>query len=132
VWLSIVDPLYDENGNLVLAADANPQAFFERACDEMNVGEERSGYPAKHWFVGTYDFGRDGSFTTKALSDAQRGVANGRPGSVGHYWFQHDYFSHVGVLGSGTDGREGAWLVGDWYKPVCAGFDGRWVQLFPD
>ena len=132
VWISIVDPLHDENGNVLLAADASPQPFLERACDELNVGEKRSGYPQKHWFMGTYDFGRDGSFTGSALDDPQRGTANGRPGSVGKYWHQHDYFSHTGVLGSGTNGREGKWLVGDWYKPACAGFDGRWAQLFPD
>ena len=132
VWIALVDPLRDDNGNVVIAPETSPQPFLERACDEMNVGEARSGYPNKHWFMGTYDFGRDGSFTKKGFDDPQRGAANGRPGSVGKYWYQHDYFSHVGLLGPGTTGREGAWLAGDWYKPACAGFDGRWVQLFAD
>ena len=47
---------------------------------------------------------------------------------------KHDYFAHTGVESSGSDGDDevGQWLCGGWHRASSGGFDGRWVQLFPD
>jgi hypothetical protein len=63
-----------------------------------------------------------------------RGLANGRIDSHGSYWYQHDYFAHTGAeaSGEGGDAEQGHWLCLGWHLEASGGFDGRWVQLFPD
>ena len=116
---------------------------------DIEGSDTRDGYPAKHWFWGTFkvdlnasDFGgSSGSFTAEALANTvvdgaglTRTAANGQPASAGSYFWQHDYFVHdssIAYTGDGSPSR-GRWLVGDWYTPAKGGFDGRFVQLFDD
>nr|BDT37574.1 hypothetical protein MFMH1_72430 [Myxococcus sp. MH1] len=126
---------------------AGMQRFFPKTRDVEN-DDDREGYIAKKWFVGTYemndsasDFGGGGSnafhdnayASTAVDSRGQtRASASGYTTSPSSFWWQHDYFVHAGFTDS-TDGVEqGFWLPGAWYLPANGGFDGRWVQLFDD
>ncbi|GEN07209.1 hypothetical protein SAMN05443572_104166 [Myxococcus fulvus] len=126
---------------------AGMQRFFPKTRDVEN-DDDREGYIAKKWFVGTYemndsasDFGGGGSnaFHDNAYASTAvdsrgrtRASASGYTTSPSSFWWQHDYFVHAGFTDS-TDGVEqGFWLPGAWYLPANGGFDGRWVQLFDD
>ncbi|MCE9673215.1 hypothetical protein LY474_35950 [Myxococcus stipitatus] len=123
------------------------QRFFPQTRDIENE-DEREGYIAKKWLLGTFelnesasDFGGGGSnaFHDNAWASTvvdsrgrTRASASGYPTSASAFWWQHDYFVHSGLSDS-TDGVEqGFWLPGAWYRPESGGFDGRWVQLFDD
>ncbi len=134
-------PIRGEDGAELVPAGR--QAFFAGAVDVEDRRERRSGYPRKHWFWGTYKTGRRGAFTSKAFASglpagsggrsALRGEASGHPEAHGRYWWQHDYFLHDGRAGDASAaGESGYWLPGAWYSAAQGGFDGRWVQLFPD
>ncbi|WP_224241143.1 hypothetical protein [Hyalangium gracile] len=151
-WLStdprdffLESPVLDEAGQ----AEVSPgmQRFFAVTRDIENE-DEREGYLHKKWFFGTYELNSSASDTggggssvfhdrswagTVADSRGQtRASASGYPSSLSTWWWQHDYFVHSGTVDS-TDGVEaGFWLPGQWYHPANGGFDGRWVQLFPD
>lgn len=102
--------------------------FLSTALDVENAGEDREGYPDKHWFWGAYLYGREGSF----LDEWRRGL----PGGVLR---QHDYFAHDGRRSTGRgaaseQGVAGRWLLerDGWHEAAKGGFDGRWTQLFQD
>lgn len=128
-------PILSEAGRELVPAGR--QRFYAGARDTEDAGERRKGYIGKHWFWGTYLLGWAGSFKAQAYRYgapwAGRGRASGRPDAHDEYWWQHDYFAHDGTAGIGTLANEqGEWLAGDWYTAAAGGFDGRWVQLFPD
>lgn len=133
--IELESPILSEAGTVLVPAGR--QKFFADARDIEDDDEHRGGYLKKHWFWGTYLLGRAGSFKNKAFHGggpgAGRGLASGRPEALGSYWWQHDYFAHDGREGDGTvTGERGEWLPGAWYSAAKGGFDGRWVQLFPD
>ncbi|NTX34142.1 hypothetical protein HUA74_33935 [Myxococcus sp. CA051A] len=126
---------------------AGMQRFFPQTRDIENE-DDREGYIAKKWLLGTFelndsasDFGGGGSNAfhdnayASSVADSRgqtRASASGYGTSPGSFWWQHDYFVHTGFTDS-TDGVEhGFWLPGAWYSPTSGGFDGRWVQLFED
>ncbi len=131
------------------AAEVTPgmNRFFPQTRDIENE-DEREGYIAKKWFLGTYELnasasdtggGGSGAFHDNAWASTMpdsrgqtRASASGYTSSPNSFWWQHDYFVHTGTVDS-TDGVEaGFWLPGPWYLPAQGGFDGRWVQLFDD
>jgi len=61
-----------------------------------------------------------------------RASANGDPASASTYWNQHDYFVHSGTIDSRSGFEHGFYLTNGWATPARGGFDGRWVNLFPD
>ncbi len=133
--IELESPILSEHGTSLVPAGR--QTFFANSYDIEDDGEHRNGYLAKHWFWGTYLFGRTGSFTRLAFDyggpNAGRGAASGRTDGHGSYWWQHDYFAHSGERGDGTiEDERGEWLPGAWYTAAKGGFDGRWVQLFAD
>jgi len=137
VEILLDDPLRDESG--AIQVQAGERTFLARSIDDRNLLlEDRDGYPRKHWFWGAYLFNKEGNFRGKAYRDGTpngtRGLANGRIDSHGSYWYQHDYFAHTGVeaSGEGGDAEQGHWLCLGWHLEASGGFDGRWVQLFPD
>ena len=91
------------------------QKFLRSSKDSTRDGQ-RQGYPQKHWFWGTYLWGKKGNWIDEAYK-ARKEV-----------WAQHDYFAHVG----GTHLDPGGWLPQGWHLAENGGFDGRWVSLFPD
>ncbi len=91
------------------------QKFLGRSLDRDDQGK-RKGYPEKHWFWGTYFWGKDKSFTDKAYKDRNQ------------VWRQHDYFAHLG----GESFDPGGWLPHGWHLEKNGGFDGRWIPLFSD
>lgn len=113
---------------------AGLQTFRAGAVDDEDDGEDRKGYPRKHWFWGAYEIGSK-SFYSKAFDEgAPRGgriAANGDPASLEAYFHQHDYFAHEGSRdGGGVEDERGRWLPSGWHTAAGGGFDGRWVQLF--
>ena len=98
-------------------------SFYKRSRDGKDKGK-RSGYPQKHWFWGTYYWGHKGSWTREAYHNR------------GNVWRQYDYFAHDGGKNIGRvllpEMEKGRWLPEGWHKAENGGFDGRWVQLFPD
>lgn len=107
---------------------AGMQTFYARSKDLEDDDEDRRGYPLKSWFWGAYKIGEDkGSMVSASRRDPDRGRANGDPESVeNEYWYQHDFFVHDGPRGVGR------WLERGWHRRENGGFDGRWVQLFPN
>jgi len=136
VTILLDDPLADESG--VPQVEAGERDFLARSIDDANPCDDRKGYPRKHWFWGAYLFNKEGNFRSEAYEDGApngtRGLANGRIDSHGSYWYQHDYFAHTGAeaSGEGGDAEQGHWLCLGWHLATSGGFDGRWVQLFPD
>ncbi len=120
--------------------------FFREAKIFYRPNEpNRKGYPNKHWFWGAYDFGKKGKVRKNAFKkgspNSSRGAASGWGKQAhGKFWWQHDYFAHDGRLKrdkkfdgeSAAERQRGRWLKGEWYLDAVGGFDGRWVQLFPD
>ncbi|KFE70426.1 hypothetical protein [Hyalangium minutum] len=151
-WLStdyrdfyLESPIVNEAGQ----AEVSPgmQRFYTATRDIENE-DDRDGIIAKKWLVGTYELNANASDSSTAdyndfhanawastVADSRgrtRASASGYPTSPNSFWWQHDYFVHSGTVDS-TDGVEvGFWLPGAWYLPASGGFDGRWVQLFPD
>ncbi len=140
----------DENGRIVVPR--GKQTFYRDSLDDDDSDGkgESQGYPKKHWFWGAYYFGSEGNFMTEARDDGTAGSdgvlrreangfadSHGDPG-VPEYMWQHDYFAHDGEPADPIpnppfyEPEVGGWLAGDWYKEANGGFDGRWVQLFPD
>lgn len=121
--VNMVTPLVSETGTTEVSTGV--KTFYYTALDTQDPDEDRNGYIRKHWFWGVYIYGTDGdSFYSELGSEP---------------WYQHLYFAHNGTQGDGSVGDElenrgiflgkGAyenWNTGD------GGFDGRWVQLFPD
>ncbi len=152
-WLSsrainimLESPIQSEAGATELPAGL--QSLFVNTFD-IEGSDTRDGYPAKHWFWGTFmtslnasDFGgSSGSFTDAAFANTvvdgagvTRTAANGLPTSAGAFFWQHDYFVHDSSIAYYGDGgsAQGRWLVGNWYRADQGGFDGRFVQLFDD
>ena len=91
------------------------QKFLGGSLDGDDQGE-RKGYPEKHWFWGTYFWGKDKNFTDEAYDDRNQ------------VWPQHDYFAHIG----GQSFDPGGWLPEGWHLAENGGFDGRWTPLFSD
>jgi hypothetical protein len=136
VTILLDDPLADESG--VPQVPAGEHDFLAGSVDEDNPWEDRKGYPQKHWFWGAYLYDEEGNFLSDAYQrgtpNGTRGLANGRADSHGRFWYQHDYFAHTGAEanGAGGDAQQGRWLCRGWHLETSGGFDGRWVQLFPD
>jgi len=133
--IKLESPILSEDGTELVPTGL--QRFFFRSIDSQDAGESRGGYPDKHWFWGAYLWGQVGNFVFDAYEFGdpfgERGLASGHLDSHGNYWWQHDYFAHVGVHGDGSaDGEQGEWLFGAWYTEAEGGFDGRWVQRFPN
>ncbi len=129
-------PIRNENGTV--EQEAGWHDFYYFAIDDEDPGEDREGYPYKGWFWGAYDWGGHRStklkaFTgnTLAFQGGTRGSASGRLDSHRSYWWQHDYFAHIGRRGP-ENFQYGRWLALEWYAEEEGGFDGRWVQLFED
>lgn len=121
----IFTPIRDEFGNIEIPA--GHRVLYERSIDILG-GEERGGYPGKHWFWGTYRF--------NCLRNDDGGWF-GEWKQTQSFLNQHEYFVHTGAKGCGAvDGSisEGHWLTTDssWYLESKGGFDGRWAQLFLD
>jgi hypothetical protein len=77
------------------------------------------------------------AFAGTAFVDPSTGIASKRPCAAGYnaYFCQHDYYAHSGQSGSSSNGtlyEYGRWLPNGWHLAASGGFDGRWVQLFPD
>ncbi len=117
-------PILGESGDVEVAAGL--QKFYTRSLDDIRGDGKggRFGYPIKSWFWGVYKYGGSGKFRDDAFGSILRTRANLDEGSLGSYWKQHDYFAH-----DGSGKKDGHWLPYEWQ---VFGFDGRWVQLFPN
>ena len=91
------------------------QKFLTKSQD-INGEGVRQGYPQKHWFWGTYFWGKKGNWVDKAYKKRKK------------VWPQHDYYAHTG----GRHHDPGGWLPKGWHLAENGGFDGRWISLFPD
>jgi hypothetical protein len=147
VNILLESPIINENGQAEVSAGL--QRFFVEAYDssQSDGTDERTGYPDKSWFFGTYSIERDPDLDHGSSDDFKtpsyvygsldyrgqtRGSASGYPNSHNAFWWQHDYFVHFGDVDTASDREAGFWLLGAWYQPANGGFDGRWVQLFDD
>ncbi|QRO01410.1 hypothetical protein JRI60_21515 [Archangium violaceum] len=151
-WLStspidfyLESPVVNEAGQAEVSAGM--QRFFPQTRDIENE-DEREGYPAKKWLLGTFELnasasdtggGGSGAFHDNAWASTgvdsrgqTRASASGYTTSPGSFWWQHDYFVHSGTVDSTEGVEQGFWLPGAWYLTQNGGFDGRWVQLFDD
>ena len=121
--VNMVTPVTDENGTLEVSTGVT--TFYYTALDTQDPDEDRKGYIRKHWFWGVYIYGTEGDNFYSELGPEP--------------WFQHLYFAHNGTRGDGSvedelenrgiflgKGEYANWNTSD------GGFDGRWVQLFPD
>ncbi len=150
-WLSdttvdmlLESPITNEAGQSEVSSGM--QLFYATSRDSgsSDLTDGREGYPDKSWLFGSYSAElnrdcRDDAAGFPAYSGSgvdtygrSRGAASGYYNSHGAYWWQHDFFSHSGVIDSLTSREGGTWLVGTWYTAANGGFDGRWVQLFDD
>jgi hypothetical protein len=136
IWLD--QPIKSEAGvELVPASSECNRAvtFYGFSRDTTDPSDGAQGYPNKHWFWGAYVMGdeqrADEVFDGQALVAASTGNTQKRNCSQGYrqYWCQHDYYAHTGSTQSATHGR---WLPVGWATPEQGGFDGRWMQLYPD
>lgn len=120
--IALADPVIDEAGNTVIPPGI--QTFYYLAKDVEDEDEDRKGYIRKHWFWGVYIYGEEGDNFYDELDPEP--------------WQQHYYFAHNGTRGDGSVEDElanrGVFLGKDEYANWVDdhGFDGRWVQLFPD
>lgn len=112
------------------------QLFRAGSIDSEDANEDANGYPVKHWFWGAYRLGGQSMFAEAfelGTPLGGRATANGDPGSLNAYMHQHDYFAHGGTRTDGSsDTEDGVWLPLGWSTAEADGFDGRWVQLFPN
>jgi hypothetical protein len=138
IWLDT--PTLSETGTLLVPASSTcnlPVTFYRGSLDVEDATDGAEGYPNKHWFWGAYraDGGGETSlvFDGGGFTDPVTGTPQVRDceGAAGMYWCQHDYYAHDGQIGSG-DVEYGHWLANGWHTDAAGGFDGRWVQLFPD
>lgn len=139
-------PIINESGQAEVSAGM--QRFFVESYDTASSDntDERTGYPDKSWFYGTYTVERDpdidhnsDDFKTPSYAYGSldyrgntRGSASGYVNSHNAFWWQHDYFVHTGDVDTAASSEAGFWLAGGWYQAANGGFDGRWVQLFDD
>lgn len=121
--VNLVTPVTGENGTTEVSSGI--KTFHYTARDTQDPDEDRKGYIRKHWFWGVYIYGTEGDNFYSELGPEP--------------WYQHQYFAHNGTRGDGSvedelenrgiflgKGEYADWNFGD------GGFDGRWVQLFPD
>ena len=121
--VNLVTPVTGENGTTEVSSGI--KTFHYTALDTQDSDEDRKGYIRKHWFWGVYIYGTEGDNFYSELGPEP--------------WYQHQYFAHNGTRGDGSvedelenrgiflgKGEYADWNFGD------GGFDGRWVQLFPD
>lgn len=121
--INLVTPVTGENGTTEVSSGI--KTFHYTARDTQDPDEDRKGYIRKHWFWGVYIYGTEGDNFYSELGPEP--------------WYQHQYFAHNGTRGDGSvedelenrgiflgKGEYADWNFGD------GGFDGRWVQLFPD
>lgn len=121
--VNLVTPVTGENGTTEVSSGI--KTFHYTALDTQDPDEDRKGYIRKHWFWGVYIYGTEGDNFYSELGPEP--------------WYQHQYFAHNGTRGDGSvedelenrgiflgKGEYADWNFGD------GGFDGRWVQLFPD
>jgi hypothetical protein len=119
-----------------LAAGLDNGAAVPTGVHDFSVGsfdvqsaDDAKGYLNKSWFWGHYGYG-DGD-GVEGVANPDRVAANGDAASLNAHWSQHDYYAHDGDAGpNGAD--PGRWLPKDWHTPAGDGFDGRWVNLFPN
>jgi len=121
--VEIVTPVTGEIG--VTEVSPGVKTFYHTALDTQDPDEDRKGYIRKHWFWGVYIYGTEGDNFYSELGPEP--------------WYQHLYFAHNGTRGDGSVGDElenrGIFLgKGEYahWNTSDGGFDGRWVQLFPD
>jgi hypothetical protein len=111
-------PIINENGQAEVSAGL--QRFFVEAYDssQSDGTDERTGYPDKSWFFGTYSIERDPDLDHGSSDDFKtpsyvygsldyrgqtRGSASGYPNSHNAFWWQHDYFVHFGDVDTASD-----------------------------
>ncbi|GJL56641.1 MAG: hypothetical protein NPIRA02_37730 [Nitrospirales bacterium] len=123
VHIELAEPIQSSITGTTIKVPAGLQDFYQRSLDGSEEGE-RTGYPRKHWFWGTYFWGNKGKWTRDAYE------------ARGEVWNQHDYFAHEGSdnLRSkpSPEHEVGEWLPEGWHKAENGGFDGRWVPLFSE
>lgn len=121
--VNLITPVTGETGNTEVSTGV--KTFYHTALDTQDPEEDRKGYIRKHWFWGVYIYATEGDDFYSELGPEP--------------WYQHLYFAHNGTRGDGSvddelenrgiflgKGEYANWNIGD------GGFDGRWVQLFPD
>ncbi|MEN6588709.1 MAG: hypothetical protein ABFC30_03485 [Proteiniphilum sp.] len=121
--VNMVTPVTGENGTTEVPSGIT--TFHYTARDTQDPDEDRKGYIRKHWFWGVYIYGTEGDNFYSELGTEP--------------WYQHLYFAHNGTRGDGSVEDElenrgiflGKGEYADW-NTSDGGFDGRWVQLFPD
>lgn len=121
--VNMVTPLVSETGTTEVSAGV--KTFYKTALDTQDPDADRKGYIRKHWFWGVYIYGAEGDNFYSELGPEP--------------WYQHLYFAHNGTRGDGSVDDElenrgiflGKGEYADW-NTSDGGFDGRWVQLFPD
>jgi hypothetical protein len=121
--VNMVTPVTGENGTPEVLTGVT--TFYYTALDTQDPHEDRKGYIRKHWFWGVYIYGTEGDNFYSELGPEP--------------WFQHLYFAHNGTRGDSSVEDElenrGIFLGKEEYanwNTSDGGFDGRWVQLFPD
>ena len=123
IQVELVDSISSSITGTTINVPAGLQSFYPRSLDDGDEGE-RTGYPKKHWFWGTYFWGNEGNWNGEAYRDR------------GKVWKQHEYFAHDGGKNPrrrpSPELEAGQWLPEGWHKAENGGFDGRWVPLFSD
>jgi len=137
VSILLDEPILDESGGAAVPAGLQTFLLGDVFDDpDTTITKRRDGYPHKQWMWGAYNWNSGDSRAVKSdmfngsPNQPSRSLASGIPESDGNYWWQHDYFAHDG--GAGATPESGRWLPAGWYRPQAGGWDGRWVQLFPD
>lgn len=111
-------------GGRTTTVSAGPRTFFlkSRVVTKKNKRKNgaRKGLLAKNWFWGPYQWNKKDHDGWLRKEYKKRGKV----------WSQHDYFAHD----PGPEGkaRRGDWLPENWHLPDQGGFDGRWIELFPE
>lgn len=121
--INMVTPVTSELGKPEVSTGV--KTFYYTARDTQDPDEDRKGYIRKHWFWGVYIYGTEGNKFYSELGPEP--------------WYQHLYFAHNGTRGDGSVEDElenrgiflGKGVYANW-NTSDGGFDGRWVQLFPD
>ncbi len=118
--IALSEPVHSTLGGVRKSIPRGTHTFLLRARDgtKGDGRGDRKGYPDKGWFWGTYDWGKTGNWTDKEYTRRR-----GR-------WNQHAFFVHE--PGMRREKRAGTWLPPGWNRPDRGGFDGRWIELFPE
>lgn len=139
------DPVFNEAGNVIEVPGGDRILKF---ITGVKRNTNKKGYVGKAWFWGRYSYGNDAP-TSYGFYDPRRMEANGFEDCIeNEYYWQHDYFAHNGEKNPLSNypvprmsdfneeeywyAESGEWLKGEWYREENGGFDGRWMQLFPD